>query len=119
MNRKGGDGGQWGDVPLEHDGGVEERGVGIEKVWMGEGKEGRRGMGRGWWTLAVASLAGTGTGPHYAFPGWFCRWSRDEPMVGDCRSTTFEIEPKIVNSCSDVVQTNLFFSSSMHLKSSS
>lgn len=31
-----------GDVPLEHDGGVEERGVGIEKVWMGGGKRGKK-----------------------------------------------------------------------------
>lgn len=31
--------------------------------------------------FAVSLLAGTGTGPHYTFPGRFCRWSRDEPML--------------------------------------
>lgn len=32
------------DIPLEHDGGVEERGGrdGREWIWGGEGKEGRR-----------------------------------------------------------------------------
>lgn len=73
---------EMGDVPLEHDGCVEERGVRIRKgVDGGKGKRGkkRKEVG-GLYSPFLPSRAGTGTGPHYTLPGWFCRWSRDEPI---------------------------------------
>lgn len=61
----------WG-IPLEHDEGVEERGGRGQGFWMGGGKEGRRRKKR-----LVDSLHGNWA--DLAFPGRFCRWSRDEP----------------------------------------
>lgn len=42
------------DVPLEHDGGVEERGVRVGKGWVDGGKRGKEEEERGWWTLSVS-----------------------------------------------------------------
>jgi hypothetical protein len=86
--------GTMGDVPLEHDGGVEERGVGIEKVWMGEGKEGRRGMGRGWWTLAVSLALARELGRTTPFRGGFA----DGPVMNRWSETAglhFEIDVRL------------------------
>lgn len=58
--------------------------VGMKRCGFGggeEGREGRRREGRGWWTLCTGTWE---TWP-LAFPGWFCRWSRDQPS---CSSRT-------------------------------
>jgi hypothetical protein len=44
--------------------------------WFWREREKEEEQRRGWWTLA-----GMGTGGPLAFPGRFCRWSRDEPSV--------------------------------------
>ena len=55
--------------------------VGIKVVLGEEGKEGRKRKRRGWPVV-------DGNGVPLAFPGRFCRWSRDEPSNVLCIQST-------------------------------